>query len=102
MSKKEKNMYNSIMQNDQLSQVYDNIINDLVEQKIKDDQIGSALLATTSMGFNDLFNILSRMIVNSYVLEKYTNESKESIIDDSELSIIIKKTIDVIAIIGLY
>ena len=78
MTKKKKTtMYSTILENDQLNSIYTNIIDDLSKENLDSEQIANALLATTSMGFNDLFNILSRMIVNSHVLETYTKSNDE-------------------------
>jgi len=91
-------MFESILENEQMDSVYDNIITDLTDNELDQDQISSALLATTSMGFNDLFNILTRMIVNAYVLDRY-NASDDNVIK-KDVQSMSTQTINIIKSIG--
>jgi len=87
-------MFDSVLQNGDIDKIYTDIITELSDQQLDNDQTVNALLATTSMGFNDLFKTLSKMVVNSYILDKYIDEkelSKEDVVVD-----ISKKTIDLI------
>ncbi len=85
----DKTMLDSVTSNPQIEDIYNNIIGELEGNGLDDVKLNSALLAATSMGFNDLFNILSRMIVNAYVLEKYmatmtnTDESLTELSNDT-------------------
>ena len=99
MSNNESNntMYDSIISNNQIATIYNNVVGELENKELDQNQIASALLAATSMGFNDLFNVLSRMIVNSDILNTYLNSND---IDDNNLKDCIIDTMRVINTIG--
>jgi len=88
-------MYDSILLNDQIDSIYDSILKELTDQNLTEVEIVNALLASTSMGFNDLFNILSRMVVNAYILDKYI--ATTSLDRDSEIVTIANTTIEIIS-----
>ena len=94
MPKQNRTMYDSILLNDQINDIYNNVIDDLTKQDISDEQTINALLASTSMGFNDLFNTLSRMIINAYIVDKYKNDN--SIELSESMDEVINNTINVI------
>jgi len=96
MSKNNNTMYHSVSENPKIGEIYENVINELETKDLNDDQITSALLAATSMGFNELFDILSKMIVNAKLLNDY--KDNKNILD--ELDTISNDTISIITNIG--
>ena len=95
MPTENKTMYDSILLNDQIESIYDSILKDLTDQDLNEDQIVNALLAATSMGFNELFNTLSRMLVNSYILNRYI--ATTSLDRDSDLITVSNNTAELIS-----
>jgi len=93
------NLYESIINNDGMDHLKSNIIKQLQDNNLNDEEKINALVASTSMGFNVLFETLSKMVANSYILDQSLDEINTDDVD-SVLLTVANDTINLIKDVG--
>lgn len=94
------NLYESITTSDGINDLKAKILGELGDNNMDDETRVNALTASTSMGFNSLFDILSKMTANAYVLEAALAEANEDNLSP-ELATVAKDVCELIKNIGL-
>ena len=81
------NLYESVVGSEGIADLKEKILGELKDKELNQEAVINALTASTSMGFNTLFEVLSKMTANAHILDTAIKDLDEDVENDELLQV---------------